>query len=179
MIEDIQTVLITEKEIKKRVKELGKQISKDYKGKDLVLISVLKGGSVFLADLMRAITIPVTIDFMAILSYGPSTESLGVVKIVKDLEESISEKDVIVVEDIVDTGLTLNYLTRNLKSREPASLEICSLLDKSVRRIANIPIKYKGFEVPDVYLVGYGLDYVQVYRNLPFIGELKPSIYAE
>ncbi len=178
MTEDIENVIISEKEIKKRVKELGKQISSDYAGKDVVLVSVLKGGAVFLADLIRKITIPVSIDFMAILSYGPSTESLGVVKLIKDLEESISGKHVIVVEDIVDTGLTLNYLLGNLRSREPASLEVCSLLDKSHRRIANVSIKYKGFEIPDVFVVGYGLDYGQKYRNLPFIGELKSSIYS-
>ncbi len=179
MFEDIEKVLFSEEDIKKKVRELGGKISKDYKGKDLLLISVLRGGVVFLADLIRHISIPVSVDFMAISSYGSTTESLGVVKLLKDLEESIDKKHVLVVEDIIDTGLTLNYLLRNLQSRHPASLKVCALLDKSVRRIVDIPIDYKGFDVPDVFVVGYGLDYEQKYRNLPFIGILKPEVYGE
>ncbi|MEW6188902.1 MAG: hypoxanthine phosphoribosyltransferase [Actinomycetota bacterium] len=179
MFEDIEEVLFSEEDIKKKVRELGGKISKDYKGKDLLLVSVLRGGVVFLADLIRHISIPVSVDFMAISSYGSTTESLGVVKLIKDLEESIDKKHVLVVEDIIDTGLTLNYLLRNLQSRHPASLKVCALLDKSVRRIVDIPIDYKGFDVPDVFVVGYGLDYEQKYRNLPFIGILKPEVYGE
>jgi len=179
VFEDIEKVLFSEEDIKKKVRELGGKISKDYKGKDLLLISVLRGGVVFLADLIRHISIPVSVDFMAISSYGSTTESLGVVKLLKDLEESIDKKHVLVVEDIIDTGLTLNYLLRNLQSRHPASLKVCALLDKSVRRIVDIPIDYKGFDVPDVFVVGYGLDYEQKYRNLPFIGILKPEVYGE
>ncbi|MDI6688992.1 MAG: hypoxanthine phosphoribosyltransferase [Actinomycetota bacterium] len=179
MFEDIEKVLFSEEDIKKKVRELGEKISQDYKGKDLLLISVLRGGVVFLADLIRHISISVSVDFMAISSYGSTTESLGVVKLLKDLEESIDKKHVLVVEDIIDTGLTLNYLLRNLQSRHPASLKVCALLDKSVRRIVDIPIDYKGFDVPDVFVVGYGLDYEQKYRNLPFIGILKPEVYGE
>ncbi|MDI6891622.1 MAG: hypoxanthine phosphoribosyltransferase [Actinomycetota bacterium] len=177
MLEDIQEILLTEKQIQARVKELGEEISRDYTGKDLVLVSVLRGGVVFLTDLIRAITLPISLDFMAISSYGPSTESLGVVRLIKDLEESINGRDVLVVEDIIDTGLTLSYLMRNLESRKPASLGICTLLDKSVRRIVDMTVHYKGFDIPDVFVVGYGLDYGQKYRNLPFIGILKPEIY--
>lgn len=176
MIEDIETILFTEEEIKGRVKELGNEISQDYAGHDILLINILRGGVVFLSDLMRHIDIPVSLDFMAISSYGPSTESLGVVKLLKDLEESIENRHVLIVEDIIDTGLTLRYLIKNLKNREPASLAVCTLLDKPARRIADTEIIYKGFEVPDVFVVGYGLDFNQKYRNLPFIGVLKSEI---
>ena len=177
MLNDIREILFSEEEIQKRTAELGYSISQDYYKKDLLLINVLKGGVIFLADLIRHITIPVDIDFMAISSYGPSTETFGIVKLVKDLEESVSARDVLVVEDVIDTGLTLSYLLRNLESRNPKSLSVCTLLDKSVRRIPDIPIHYKGFDVPDVFVVGYGLDYEQKYRNLPFIGILKKEIY--
>lgn len=178
--DDIEKVLISEEEIKNKVRELGQAISSDYAGKDLVLVSVLRGAILFIADLVRAISLPVTIDFMAISSYGPSTESSGVVKVVKDLEENIVGRHVLVIEDIIDTGLTLNYLLRNLSARDPASLNVCVLLDKAARRIAyNLPIKYKGFDVPDVFVVGYGLDFRQKYRNLPYVGILKKSIYEE
>lgn len=178
--DDIEKVLISEEEIKNKVFELGQAISSDYTGKDLVLVSVLRGAILFIADLVRTISLPVTIDFMAISSYGPSTESSGVVKVVKDLEENIVGRHVLVIEDIIDTGLTLNYLLRNLSARDPASLNVCVLLDKAARRIAyNLPIKYKGFDIPDVFVVGYGLDFRQKYRNLPYVGILKKSIYEE
>ena len=179
MIKDIEKIMITQDEIEKKVKEIGTLISKDYTDKDLILVNVLRGGCIFLADLMRSITIPLGIDFIAVSSYGPTTESLGVVRLVKDLEESINGKHVLVVEDIIDTGLTLNYLLNNIKAREPASIEVCTLLDKSVRRIVDIPIRYKGFDVADVFVVGYGLDYQQIYRNLPFIGVLKPEAFSK
>jgi len=177
LLDHIREVLFTESEIEEKVKLLGAAISQDYREKELLLVNVLKGGVIFLADLIRQITIPVVIDFMAISSYGPSTEEFGIVRLVKDLEESVSGKDVLVVEDIIDTGLTLTYLLRNLESRDPGSLRVCTLMDKSVRRIVDIPIYYKGFDVPDVFVVGYGLDYEQKYRNLPFIGVLKKEIY--
>ncbi len=177
MLDDIREVLFTEREIQEKVSFLGASISKDYQDRDVLLVNVLKGGVIFLADLIRQIAIPIDIDFIAISSYGPSTETLGIVKMVKDLEESVSEKHILVVEDIIDTGLTLSYLLRNLESRDPKSLRVCALLDKSVRRIPDIPIHYKGFDVPDVFVVGYGLDYEQRYRNLPFIGVLKKEIY--
>ncbi|MBE0447636.1 MAG: hypoxanthine phosphoribosyltransferase [Actinobacteria bacterium] len=178
--EDVEKVLITEAEIRYKVTEIGQALSADYADKDPVLVSVLRGGVIFLADLIRTMSIQVTIDFMAISSYGPATESSGVVKVLKDLEEDIIGRHVIVVEDIIDTGLTLGYLLRNLGSRNPASLNVCVLLDKSARRILdNLPIKYKGFDVPDAFVVGYGLDYRQKYRNLPYVGILKKSIYEE
>lgn len=177
MLTDIKEILFAESEIQEKVQLLGNSISEDYQSKELLLVNVLKGGVIFLADLIRNIEIPVNIDFMAISSYGPSTEAFGIVRLVKDLEESVSDKDLLVVEDIIDTGLTLSYLLRNLESRNPRSIKICTLLDKSVRRIADIPIQYKGFDVPDVFVVGYGLDYEQKYRNLPFIGVLKKEVY--
>lgn len=176
---DIEKILFAEEEIREKVAQIGKQISKDYKRKDLVLVSILRGGAVFLADLIRCIDIPVSIDFMAISSYGASTETSGVVRVLKDLEEEVSKRHVLVVEDIIDTGLTINYLLQNLKARRPRSLKVCTLLDKSVRRIADTPIAYKGFDIPDVFVVGYGLDYGQKYRNLPFIGVLKESVYSK
>lgn len=176
MADDFAEVLIPEAELQAKVRELGVQISGDYAGKDLVLISVLRGGFMFLADLCRAITVPVTIDLMAISSYGPDARPLGVVKIIKDLDESIAGRDVLVVEDIIDTGLTLSYLLRNLQPRAPASLNVCVLLDKPVRRIVNLPIVYRGFEIPDKFVVGYGLDYRQRYRNLPFIATLRKEV---
>lgn len=176
--DDINKVLITEAEINYKVKELGEAISRDYANEDLIVISVLKGGFIFVADLVRTMSIPVTIDFMAISSYGPATETSGVVRVIKDLDLNIVGKHVLIVEDIIDTGLTLAYLVKSLRTREPASLNICVLLDKSVRRIVeNLPIKYKGFDVPDLFVVGYGLDYRQRYRNLPYIGILQKEIY--
>jgi len=170
--DDIAEILIPEAALQAKVRELGEKISSDYAGQDLVLISVLRGGFIFLADLCRAITLPVTIDLMAVSSYGPGARPSGVVKILKDLDESIAGREVLVIEDIIDTGLTLSYLLRNLEPRAPASLKVCVLLDKPARRIADLPIAYRGFEVPDEFVVGYGLDYRQVYRNLPFIATL-------
>ncbi len=172
MADDIAEILIPEAEVQAKVRELGRAISRDYAGKDLVLISVLRGGFVFLADLCRVITLPVTIDVMAVSSYGPDARPLGVVKILKDLDESVTDRDILVVEDVIDTGLTLSYLLRNLEPRAPASLKVCVLLDKPARRIVDLPIAYRGFEVPDKFVVGYGLDYRQRYRNLPYIGIL-------
>ncbi len=168
-------ILFTEEEIQAKVKELGNLISRDYQDKDLLLVNVLKGGVVFLADLLRYINIPVSIDFMAISGYGATTTKAGVVKIVKDLDESIEGRNILIVEDIIDTGLTLGYLIKNLISRNPANLKICTLLDRSIRRIVDIVIDYKGFELPDVFVVGYGLDYQQLYRNLPYIAVLEIS----
>ncbi len=170
--DDIAEILIPEADIQAKVRELGDKISSDYAGRDLVLISVLRGGFIFLADLCRAIALPVTIDLMAVSSYGPGARPSGVVKILKDLDESIAGREVLVIEDIIDTGLTLSYLLRNLEPRAPASLKVCVLLDKPARRIADLPIAYRGFEVPDKFVVGYGLDYRQMYRNLPFIATL-------
>ncbi|MBI4734352.1 MAG: hypoxanthine phosphoribosyltransferase [Rubrobacteridae bacterium] len=176
--DDVEKILITDDSIRQKAKELGEEISKDYEGKELLLVSVLRGGFIFIADLVRYISIPVTIDFMAISSYGSSTETSGVVQVIKDLEENINGKHVLIIEDVIDTGLTLNYLIKNLKSREPESINVCVLLDKSPRRIIdNLPIRYKGFDIPDYFVVGYGLDYRQQYRNLPYIGILKKSIY--
>ena len=172
MAEDIAEVLVSEVELQAKVRELGERIASDYAGKDLVLISVLKGGFIFLADLCRAIRLPVTIDLMAVSSYGPGARPLGVVKILKDLDESITGREVLVVEDVIDTGLTLSYLLRNLQPRGPASLKVCVLLDKPARRIADLPIAYRGFEIPDKFVVGYGLDLAQRYRNLPCVATL-------
>lgn len=167
-------ILFPSSVIKDKVSELGNRITEDYSGKDLILISVLRGGVIFVTDLARKIDIGLTIDFMSISSYhGIHQTSTGIVKITKDLEDSIEGKDVIIVEDIIDTGLTISYLLRNLKSRYPGSIEICTLLDRNVRRIANINIKYIGFSIGEEYVVGYGLDYKQKYRNLDSIYELK------
>ncbi len=177
MREDIKEVFLTQGQISKRIKEIGKQISSDYNGKTLVLVGILKGSVMFLSDLMKEIDIPCTMDFMAVSSYGSATESTGVVKILKDLDSSIKGEDVLIVEDIIDTGVTLSYLKNYLKSRNPNSIEIVSLLNKPSRRKASVVPKYVGFDVPDYFLVGYGLDYDEKYRNLPFIGSLKEEIY--
>jgi hypoxanthine phosphoribosyltransferase len=163
------TVLFGREDIRRRIEELGRDITVDYEGRAPVLISVLKGGSVFLADLMRRVHLPIAIDYMSISRYEGMAESMGRVRIVKDLEVDIGGRDVLVVEDIVDTGLTLSYLITVLESRQPASLEVCTLLDKSVRRITPLPIRYVGFDCPDVFVVGYGLDFQERYRNLPDI----------
>lgn len=176
---DIAQVLISEQEIRSRVKELAQRISADYAGKDLVLVCILKGGVAFLADLMRELSIPHAIDFMAISSYGDSTESSGVVRILKDLDENIDGKHVLIVEDIIDTGRTLSYIIRNLSTRRPASVAICTLLSKPARREVEIPLKYVGFEVPNEFVVGYGLDFAEHYRNLRFVGVLKPEVYHQ
>lgn len=164
------SVLISEEEVDARIKELGEKISKDYEGKVLHLICVLKGGTFFMCELAKRISIPVTLDFMCVSSYGDLTKSSGVVKIVKDLDEPINGRDVLVVEDIVDSGNTLSYLLENLSSREPASLALCTLLDKPDRRVRDVKVDYTGFQIPDEFVVGYGLDYAQKYRNLPYVG---------
>jgi len=175
--DDIDRVLFTESQISARVRDLGAAITRDYDGRTPLLVSLLKGALYFVADLTRAITIPMTLDFMAITSYGGGRETSGVVRLIKDLDEEITGRHVILVEDIIDTGLTASYLLRTLSTRDPASLRICTLLDKTARRIVDdLPIDYRGFEVPDTFVVGYGLDYRQLYRNLPFIGVLKPEI---
>ncbi|MGI6641332.1 MAG: hypoxanthine phosphoribosyltransferase [Limnochordia bacterium] len=171
-------ILIDQPTIEQRVKELGEQISKDYAGKTVTLVCILKGGLMFLCDLAKHITVPVKYDFMSVSSYGDSTQSSGVVRITKDLEESIEGKDIIIVEDIIDTGLTLSYLLNNLHSRNPASLRICTLLDKPDNRRVEIPVDYVGFTVPNEFLVGYGLDYQQLYRNFPYIFVLNPKYYT-
>ncbi|MGB9813951.1 MAG: hypoxanthine phosphoribosyltransferase [Thermovenabulum sp.] len=176
MIEDIKEILISEEEIKAKLKELGKRITEDYKGVDnILLVGVLKGAVLFIADLVRHIDLPLEIDFMAVSSYGASTESSGVVRILKDLEQNIQGKNILIVEDIIDSGLTLSYLYNLLKSRKPADIKICTLLDKPSRRKIDIKVDYVGFEIPDYFVVGYGLDYNEKYRNLPFIGVLKPE----
>lgn len=178
MINDIEQVLITEEEIKQKIKLLGERITNDYKDSDdLLLVGVLKGAVVFMADLIRHIDLPLNIDFMAVSSYGSSTESSGVVRILKDLDETVEGKDLLVVEDIIDSGLTLSYMCDILKSRKPKRLKICALLDKPSRRKIDLKVDYLGFEIPDYFVVGYGLDYAGKYRNLPDICVLKPEIY--
>ncbi len=175
---DVADELISEEQIRAKVAELGRQISADYEGRAVTLVSVLKGSLPFMADLMRAIEIPVQIDLMEVSSYGgATTESSGLVRILKDLSSSISDKDVLIVEDIIDTGLTLNYLLRYLRGKNPSSLRICALLDKPARRLVEIPIDYRGFTIPDEFVVGYGLDFGEFYRNLPFIGVLRRELY--
>lgn len=177
MIEDIQEILLSTEALATRVKELGDQIGADYAGKQILMIGILRGAVIFMADLARAIDVPVAIDFMAVSSYGISSRSSGVVRILKDLDENVEDKHLLIVEDIIDTGLTLKYLLDNLRSRKPASLKICTLLNKPSRRKAEVPIDYNGFDIPDYFVVGYGLDYAGKYRNLPFIGVLKPKAY--
>ncbi len=178
MKNDICRVLISEEQLKEKVTELGTQISRDYEGKKLLLVSILKGSVVFMADLMRAITIPARIDFMSVSSYGSGVKTSGVVKIIKDLDLNLDGYDVLIVEDILDSGMTLSYLVELLKSRNPASVEICSLLDKPERHKVEIALKYKGFTIPDEFVVGYGLDYAEKYRNLPYVGILDPNVYS-
>lgn len=179
MLNDIDRVLISQDELSEMVKELGRKISEDYKDKDLLLVSVLKGSVVFMADLMRAITVPCNIDFMAVSSYGSGTKSSGVVKIIKDLDKNIEGKDLLIVEDILDSGNTLYYLKEILSARKPKTIKICTLVDKPERREADIVADYIGSSVPNEFIVGYGLDYNEYYRNLPFIGILKESVYKD
>jgi hypoxanthine phosphoribosyltransferase len=177
--DDVAEVLVDEAAIQAKVAELGSRISADYAGRQLTLVSVLKGSLPFMADLMRALAIPVRIDLMEVSSYGGSaTESSGLVRILKDLSSSIEGQDVLIVEDIIDTGLTLNYLLRYLRGKNPASLRICTLLDKPARRLVDIPVDYVGFTIPDRFVVGYGLDYGEFYRNLRFVGVLRPEVYS-
>lgn len=179
MEKDIKEVMFSEEEIQLKVEELGKNIEKYYKNreKDLVVIGILKGANVFLGDLVRKMNIPLYIDFMAVSSYGQSTESSGVVKIIKDLDMEVENKDVLIVEDIIDTGLTLHYLTENLGTRKANSIKIVTLLNKEYRRKVEIPVDFVGFEIPDEFIVGYGIDYGEKYRNLPYIATLKSEVY--
>ena len=169
-MEEHVKVLLTEEEVDKRIQAIGEQVSKDYEGRQVHLVCVLKGGSFFMCELAKRITVPVSLDFMSVSSYGSDTKSSGVVKIVKDLDESIKDKDVLVVEDIVDSGRTLSYLMEMLRDRGPRSLRLCTLLDKPERRVVDVNVDYTGFAIPDEFVVGYGLDYDQKYRNLPYIG---------
>lgn len=173
---DVGEVLIEQAVLRARVEALGLEISQDYAGRDLLLVGVLKGAVFFMADLMRELSIPCEIDFMAISSYGAGTDSSGVVRILKDLDINIAGRDVLVVEDIIDSGLTLSYLLRTLRARRPASLEICALLTKPERREIDVPVRYVGFEIPNRFVIGYGLDHAERYRNLPFIGVLRDDL---
>lgn len=178
MRDDMLRILLGEEEIRAKVKELGKTITEDYHGKNLMLVTVLKGAVVFLADLMRQIEVPAQIDFMVVSSYGSGVKSSGVVKIVKDLDVPLADKDILIVEDILDSGLTLSYIKELLQSRAPRSIRIVTLLDKPSRRRVDLQADYVGFSVPDEFVVGYGLDYNEKYRNLPYIGILKPEVYS-
>jgi hypoxanthine phosphoribosyltransferase len=176
--EDIAEILVTADEIQEKIAGLAKQITEDYRDRDLLLVGVLKGAFVFMADLAREIRLPIEFDFMAVSSYGSATKSSGVVRILKDLDYEITDRHVLLVEDIIDSGLTISYLLRYLEARGPASLEICSLFWKKGQQAVPLEVKYPGFEIPPVFVVGYGLDYAEKYRNLPYIGVLKPSAYA-
>ncbi len=176
---DVGEVLIDGETLRNRIVELGAEISVDYEGRDLLLVGVLKGAIFFISDLMRELTVPCEVDFMAISSYGAATDSSGVVRILKDLEINISGRDVLVVEDIIDSGLTLSYLRRTLGARKPASLEICALLTKPERREVEVPVRYVGFEIPNRFVIGYGLDFAERYRNLPYIGVLHPDLVPD
>lgn len=175
---DMQEVLYSEEQLKARVAELGKQISEDYAGQEVMLLSVLRGAFVFMADLARAIDLPMTLDFMAVSSYGKGTSSSGQVQITKDLTEDISGRHVLIVEDILDSGNTLHYLLKVLEQRHPASMKVCTLLDKPDRRVKPVHVDYTGFTIPDAFVVGYGMDYAEKYRNLPYLGILKPEVYG-
>lgn len=175
---DVESVLLSPEQIAARVAQMGAQISKDYEGKDPVFISVLVGAVMFTADLLRHITIPCSLDFMAISSYGKTSRSSGVVRVMKDLDEPIESRHVIIIEDIIDTGLTLNYLLDNIRNRNVASVKVAALLDKPSRRLTDVHVDYIGFEVPDEFVIGYGLDFAQRYRNFPFVGVLRPEVYG-
>jgi hypoxanthine phosphoribosyltransferase len=175
----VSEILIDADRLRARVAELGEEVSADYAGRELLLIGVLKGAVFFMADLMRHLNVPCEVDFMAISSYGASTDSSGVVRILKDLDINIDGRDVLVVEDIIDSGLTLSYLMRNLEAREPASLEVCALLTKPARREIDVPVRYVGFEIPNRFVIGYGLDFAERYRNLPYVGVLHPDLIPD
>lgn len=177
MLQDIQEVIYSAEDLQAKIKELGSAISRDYAGKEVLMIGVLRGAVIFMADLARVIDIPVAIDFMAVSSYGAATSTSGVVRIIKDLDESVEGRHVLVVEDIIDSGLTLNYLLDIIKSRNPASIRLCTLFSKPERRKVEVQVDYTGFTIPDAFVVGYGLDYAEKYRNLPFVGILKPEVY--
>jgi len=174
----VKEVLVTEEELEAKTKELGEQITKDYRGRNLMLVGILKGAVIFMSDLARNINMPIEMDFMAVSSYGDSSTSTGVVRLLKDLDSSIEGKDILIVEDIIDTGLTLSYLIDNLKKRGTKSVKVCTLLDKPDRRKIEVPVAYRGFIVPDEFVVGYGIDYAQKYRNLPYIAALKEEVYS-
>ena len=176
--QDVERILFSAEDLKRRVAEIAAEINRDYNGKEPLLVSVLRGSFVFMADLVRQIRVPCTVDFMAVSSYGSSTSSSGQVKIIKDLSEQIEGKDLIVVEDILDSGTTLSYLLQLLQARKPASVRLCTLLNKPSRRMKDVVVNYSGFSIPDYFVVGYGLDYAEKYRNLPYIGVLKPSVYS-
>lgn len=176
---DIERVLISEREIQDKLKELGEQITRDYAGRDLLLVGVLKGAFVMMADLSRHISLPLEVDFMAVASYGAATKTSGVVRILKDLDHDLEGRDVLLIEDIVDSGLTLNYLLKNLRGRRPASLEVCALLKKTGIQRVHLELKYVGFEIPPDFVVGYGLDFAENFRNLPYIGLLRPEAYTD
>jgi len=175
--DDIESVLISEDQVQAKVAELAAVVSKDYEGRKILLVGVLKGAFILMGDLARHLTVDHEVDFMAVSSYGSATQTSGVVRILKDLDRDIQGRDVLIVEDIVDSGLTLNYLLKNLRSRRPATVEVCALLYKPEQLKADIEIKYKGFDIPSVFVVGYGLDYAERYRSLPFVGTLKPEVY--
>jgi len=177
--DQIEEILITGDQIQGKVGELGQRITEDYRGRDLILVGVLKGAFVLMADISRHIELPMEFDFMAVSSYGAATKTSGVVRILKDLDHEIAGRNVLLIEDIVDSGLTLNYLLKNLRTRKPASLEVCALLQKTEAQQVPLDIRYRGFEIPSVFVVGYGLDFDERFRNLPFIGTLKPEVYAE
>ncbi len=179
MLDDIAEVLLSKEKLAGKVAELGAKISEDYKGKNLLLVGILKGSVVFMSDLMKEITIPTRIDFMSVSSYGADVKTSGVVKIVKDLDIPLQGYDVLIVEDILDSGLTLHYIIELLKSRNPQSVKICTLLDKPYSRRVDVNTDYHGFDIPDKFVVGYGLDYAEKYRNLPFVGVLKPRVYEK
>mgnify|MGYP000824479358 CR=1 FL=1 len=179
MENDIKEILLTEKELADKTRELAAQIMRDYERKNPLIVSVLKGSFIFMADLVRQIKIPCTVDFMALSSYGAGVKTSGQVRIIKDLDRDISGRDVIVVEDILDSGLTLSYLLELLKAREPRSIRLCTLLDKPDRRKVDVTVDYRGFTIPDEFVVGYGLDFDERYRNLPYIGVLKPCVYEK
>jgi hypoxanthine phosphoribosyltransferase len=175
----VAEVLVDRDTLADRIAELGEEISEDYEGRDLLLVGVLKGAVFFMADLMRHVNVPCEVDFMAISSYGAATDSSGVVRILKDLDINIRDRHVLVVEDIIDSGLTLSYLVRNLSAREPASLEICALLTKPARREIEVPVRYVGFEIPNRFVIGYGLDFAERYRNLPYVGVLNERLIPD
>ena len=179
LLDDIDEILVPEAALQARIRELGRAISSDYEGKEPLLVGILIGAFVFLSDLLRSVSIPCQVDFMATSSYGPKTESSGIVRILKDLDQSLEGRHVIIVDDIIDTGLTMDYLLETLRARYPASLRVCALLDKVPRRRREVRIDYRGFEIPDKFVVGYGLDYSGRYRNLPFICVLKPEVYGQ
>ncbi|MEO5953457.1 MAG: hypoxanthine phosphoribosyltransferase [Chloroflexia bacterium] len=178
MLDDIDHILVSEEQIKNTIADLGRTLTDQYAGEELVLIGVLKGAIIFIVDLARAINLPVKLDFMAVASYGASTQTSGIVRILKDLDSSIEGKHVLIVEDIIDSGLTLKYIIETLQSRNPSSLKVCALLNKPARRQVDVQVDYICFDIPDEFVVGYGLDFNQIYRNLPFVGVLKPALYT-